>query len=142
MSGKGVLPMDSYRLAQYSVQVPCFICEGGNSFDAEVCRHCQAPMALGTSGESAEDAAAIGGHDRFGRRGQDRLSGHADRYAVAWPRRSAAAGPRCVLGLAAAADHLGSGELRVPRQDAQRTRPLELDSLPGPSPRTNAIRPN
>ena len=46
MSGKGVLPMDSYRLAQYSVQVPCFICEGGNSFDAEVCRHCQAPMAL------------------------------------------------------------------------------------------------
>lgn len=46
MSGKGTLPMDSYRLAQYSVQVPCFICEGGNSFDAEVCRHCQAPMAL------------------------------------------------------------------------------------------------
>lgn len=46
MTGKAVLPMDSYRLAQYSVQVPCFICEGGNSFDAEVCRHCQAPMAL------------------------------------------------------------------------------------------------
>ena len=46
MSGKGVLPMDSYRLAQYSVQVPCFICGGGNSFDAELCRHCQAPMAL------------------------------------------------------------------------------------------------
>ncbi len=46
MSGKGVLPMDSYRLVQYSVQVPCFICEGGNSFDAELCRHCQAPMAL------------------------------------------------------------------------------------------------
>lgn len=46
MSGKGTLPMDCYRLAQYSVQVPCFICEGGNSFDAEVCRHCQAPMAL------------------------------------------------------------------------------------------------
>ncbi len=46
MSNKGVLPMDSYRLAQYSVQVPCFICEGGNSFDAEFCRHCQAPMAL------------------------------------------------------------------------------------------------
>ena len=46
MTSKGVLPMDSYRLAQYSVQVPCFICEGGNSFDAEVCRHCQAPMAL------------------------------------------------------------------------------------------------
>ncbi len=46
MSGKGVLPMDSYRLAQYSVQVPCFVCEGGNSFDTELCRHCQAPLAL------------------------------------------------------------------------------------------------
>lgn len=46
MTSKGVLQMDSYRLAQYSVQVPCFICEGGNSFDAEVCRHCQAPLAL------------------------------------------------------------------------------------------------
>jgi len=46
MGGNAVLPMDSYRLAQYAVQVPCFICESGNSFDAEVCRHCQAPMAL------------------------------------------------------------------------------------------------
>jgi hypothetical protein len=46
MSSKGVMPMDSYRLAQYSVQVPCFVCEGGNSFDTEICRHCQAPMAL------------------------------------------------------------------------------------------------
>lgn len=46
MSTKGVLPMDSYRLAQYAVQVPCYICEGGNSFDAEICRYCQAPMAL------------------------------------------------------------------------------------------------
>ncbi len=46
MSGKALLPMDSYRLAQYSVQVPCFICGGGNSFDAEMCRQCQAPLAL------------------------------------------------------------------------------------------------
>ena len=46
MTSKGVLPMDSYRLAQYAVQVSCYICEGGNSFDAEICRHCQAPMAL------------------------------------------------------------------------------------------------
>jgi len=41
-----VLPLESYRLAQYAVQVPCYICEQGNAFDAELCRHCQAPMAL------------------------------------------------------------------------------------------------
>jgi hypothetical protein len=46
MNAKAVLPMDSYRLAQYAVHVPCFICEGGNAFDAELCRHCQAPMAF------------------------------------------------------------------------------------------------
>ncbi len=40
------IPLDSYRLAQYAVQVPCYICEGGNTFDAELCRHCFAPMAL------------------------------------------------------------------------------------------------
>jgi len=67
MSGKGVLPMDSYRLAQYSVQVPCFICEGGNSFDAEVCRHCQAPMALAHQANMRKSApqlvATIGSAD-------------------------------------------------------------------------------
>lgn len=41
-----IIELDSYRLAQYAVQVPCFVCEGGNAFDAELCRHCQAPMAL------------------------------------------------------------------------------------------------
>ena len=46
MSVKGVLEMDSHRLAQYSVQYSCYICDGGNSFDTETCRHCQAPMAL------------------------------------------------------------------------------------------------
>jgi len=43
---KVILPMESYRLAQYAVQAPCYICEQGNAFDAEICRHCQAPMAL------------------------------------------------------------------------------------------------
>lgn len=38
--------LDSYRLAQYAVQVPCYICDQGNTFDAELCRHCFAPMAL------------------------------------------------------------------------------------------------
>lgn len=46
MNKRGVLPMDSYRLAQYAVQVPCYICQEGNNFDAELCRHCHAPMAL------------------------------------------------------------------------------------------------
>jgi hypothetical protein len=43
---KVILPMESYRLAQYAVQVPCYICDQGNTFDAELCRHCQAPLAL------------------------------------------------------------------------------------------------
>lgn len=38
--------LESYRLAQYSAQIPCYICSGGNAFDAELCRHCRAPMAL------------------------------------------------------------------------------------------------
>jgi len=40
------LPMDSFDLARYAVQVPCFVCGGGNAFDAERCRHCWAPLAL------------------------------------------------------------------------------------------------
>ena len=46
MPTQSSLPMDSYRLAQYTVGVPCRICEGDNNFDAELCRHCFAPMAL------------------------------------------------------------------------------------------------
>lgn len=46
MNKRGVVPMESYRLAQYTVQVPCYICEEGNNFDSELCRRCQAPMAL------------------------------------------------------------------------------------------------
>jgi hypothetical protein len=46
MTKPAVMPMDSYRLAQYAVPVPCFICGGANAFDSELCRHCQAPMAL------------------------------------------------------------------------------------------------
>jgi hypothetical protein len=46
MTKECTLQMDSYRLAQYAVQVPCYICEQGNTFDAELCRHCFAPMAL------------------------------------------------------------------------------------------------
>ena len=60
----GVLPLDSYRLAAYAVQVPCYVCEEGNTYDAELCRHCFAPMALAHQAASQKVApqmiAAIG----------------------------------------------------------------------------------
>jgi hypothetical protein len=46
MTRESTLVLDSIRLAQYAVQVPCYICNNGNTFDAELCRHCFAPMAL------------------------------------------------------------------------------------------------
>jgi len=46
MSQNCVVPMESYRLAQYAVPIPCFICGNDNAFDTELCLHCQAPMAL------------------------------------------------------------------------------------------------
>jgi hypothetical protein len=38
--------LDSYRLTNYAVQVPCVICDQENSVEIEFCRRCQAPMAL------------------------------------------------------------------------------------------------
>jgi hypothetical protein len=46
MRANGMIEMDSFRLAAYTVPCPCYICGGGNNFDAELCRHCHAPMAL------------------------------------------------------------------------------------------------
>jgi hypothetical protein len=46
MNKRADLPLESYRLSQYAVQVPCYICEEGNTYDAEFCRYCYAPMAL------------------------------------------------------------------------------------------------
>ncbi len=46
MRSNGVVLLDSYRLSQYAESAPCYICGGGNNFDSELCRHCQAPMAL------------------------------------------------------------------------------------------------
>lgn len=44
---KGVaVELDSYRLAKYVAQMPCYVCGDGNMYDAELCRHCFAPMAL------------------------------------------------------------------------------------------------
>jgi hypothetical protein len=44
--------LDSYRLANYAAQVPCLICERGNTLDAEVCRNCYAPMVLAHQAQS------------------------------------------------------------------------------------------
>jgi hypothetical protein len=44
---KGViLPLESYRLAQYAVPIPCYVCETDNTCDSEFCIFCSAPMAL------------------------------------------------------------------------------------------------
>jgi hypothetical protein len=43
---KSMLPMDSFRLAELAAQIPCYICGEGNTYDAEMCHSCQAPMAL------------------------------------------------------------------------------------------------
>jgi len=41
-----VQPLDSYRLAEYAKSFDCYVCEGANAVDADMCRHCMAPMAL------------------------------------------------------------------------------------------------
>jgi hypothetical protein len=41
-----VQPLESYRLVQYIVPIPCYICQADNTFDAEYCHVCLAPMAL------------------------------------------------------------------------------------------------
>jgi hypothetical protein len=46
MNKSAILPLESYRLAQYSVPIPCYICGTDNTFDAEYCIFCSAPMAL------------------------------------------------------------------------------------------------
>ncbi|MGH7192457.1 MAG: TRAFAC clade GTPase domain-containing protein, partial [Candidatus Saccharimonadales bacterium] len=47
MIKEGVQPLDSMRLvANYAAQAPCYICGADNTYDAELCRQCSAPMAL------------------------------------------------------------------------------------------------
>ncbi len=43
---KSLLPMDSFRLAEYATQLSCYVCGEDNTYDAEMCHSCQAPMAL------------------------------------------------------------------------------------------------
>jgi len=52
MSKSVIQPLESYRLAQYAVPVQCYLCEAENTFDAELCTHCQAPMALAHQAKS------------------------------------------------------------------------------------------
>ena len=46
MTKSVIQPLESYRLAQYAVPIACYICDTDNTFDAEFCTHCLAPMAL------------------------------------------------------------------------------------------------
>mgnify|MGYP000859085859 CR=1 FL=1 len=41
-----IQPLESARLAQYALPIPCYVCETDNTLDAETCTRCQAPMAL------------------------------------------------------------------------------------------------
>src|SRR5690349_17543028 len=52
----GALPLDSWRLAQYSVPTPCYICGSDNTCDAELCHRCLAPMALAHQAQSQKVA--------------------------------------------------------------------------------------
>ena len=61
MIREGALPLDSIRLAQYAVQVPCYICGEGNAFDAELCRHCYAPMGLAHQAEAQKVLPRLAG---------------------------------------------------------------------------------
>ena len=84
-----VLPMESYRLAQYAVQVPCYICEQGNAFDAELCRHCQAPMDLARQVHLQKSHAADDCDHWLQRCWKDGVPGHVARHAFANARRDA-----------------------------------------------------
>ena len=134
MIKEGSVQLDSYRLAQYSVQVPCYICEGGNSFDAELCRHCSAPMALAHQANTQKIAPAHDRRDRRQRRRQDGLPGHAHGHPLAAIGPPTDAGPRRVLDHLTANHGLGASAGRVSAQDAQRTRSLELGPRPVRSP--------
>jgi hypothetical protein len=46
MTKAAVQPLESYRLVQYVMPIPCYICQSDNTFDAEYCHLCLAPMAL------------------------------------------------------------------------------------------------
>ena len=46
MTKPAIMPLESSRLTQYVVPIPCYICAADNTYDAECCTRCGAPMAL------------------------------------------------------------------------------------------------
>jgi hypothetical protein len=46
MSKAALQSLETCRLAEYAVPIPCYICEADNTFEAEFCHSCLAPMAL------------------------------------------------------------------------------------------------
>ena len=128
---KSMLPMESYRLAEFAAQIPCYICGEGNTFDAELCHCCQAPMALRIRRTRKKSAHA------WSPPSAPAASARPSTWACSWTcsrgrstacRSSPAARFRSRLQQTR---HLGACALRVPAKDAQRARPLELGALPG-----------
>jgi hypothetical protein len=86
----GALPLDSARLAQYAVQVPCYICGHDNTHESELCHRCFAPMALAHQAQTrkiqprmlaAIGASSVGKTVYLGML-MDMLSRQADRLQV------------------------------------------------------------
>jgi len=46
MTKSMIQPLEAYRLARYAVPISCYVCGTDNTYDAEYCTHCGAPMAL------------------------------------------------------------------------------------------------
>ena len=46
MNTWSVQPLDSYRLGQYQLPLPCMLCGENNLIDATSCRNCTAPMEM------------------------------------------------------------------------------------------------
>jgi len=52
MTRSVIQPLESYRLREYAVPISCYICNTDNTFDAELCTYCSAPMALAHQAQS------------------------------------------------------------------------------------------
>jgi hypothetical protein len=49
-----ILPLESLRLTQYVTPIACYVCAADNTYDAESCTHCGAPMALAHQAQSQD----------------------------------------------------------------------------------------
>jgi len=49
-----IQPLESYRLGAYQMPIPCYLCDSGNLFDAQWCRHCYAPLEMSRIAGSSE----------------------------------------------------------------------------------------